>query len=131
MAQRLTRAMYDDYGDRKRPGNLSIITDVARKEIIAVPRDVEHIVFVARYLKVPREEFKANPALAARIVPTNISVENDSVVGVVTGICGMELGFGVRHTEEDLQKAHNLALQFIAAGEYPVDLKLNKIIPFL
>jgi hypothetical protein len=129
MGQKLTHALLEDYGDRKKPGNLSVVTDVLRGIITPVPRDVEHIVFVARYLKVTKEQFKDQPALAARIVPTNIQIENGTVVGVVTGICGMELGLGVRHTPDDLQKAHNLVMQFIAAGEFPANLRLNKVIP--
>jgi len=116
----LTWGLYNNYGGRKKPGYLSVIVDVEHEIIYPVPLDVEHIEFISKnILNVSKEDVTANPLLAEKLIPSIIEIDDISreVRGVLTGISGVEIGFGVRHSMKDLEKAHAMVLDFIANGE--------------
>lgn len=121
----LTQAIVSAYGNRKKPGRVSVFTDVENNKIYPVPINEEHINFVKRI---------ATPSYYEKIVPTHIDLERnekglEEVVRVITGECGLEIKGGVRHKYEDLKKAHALVFEFINKGEFPIgELKENKIV---
>jgi len=109
----LTHSLLNSFGDRKKPGRLSIFVDVEEERIYAVPRETEHIDY-AKKLNVDYD----------KLIPVHIDTENydglERVVGVVTGVSGLEISGRVRHLASDLEKAHELAWDFIKKGEISV-----------
>jgi len=127
------------FGDRKKDGRISVIVDVSKEDgIYLIPRDREHVTFVADYLGIPAEKIKENPYCAAHIVPSHIQIEYKQgslkLSDVETGESGLEIKLGVRHTQDALLQAHARVLdelrKFVDKGVCVVDeniCKQNKI----
>ncbi|OYT32566.1 hypothetical protein DRJ22_00060 [Candidatus Woesearchaeota archaeon] len=119
----LTYSLINQYGNRKKPGRLSILVNVEEKKIYAVPRKIEHIDYAKQF----------NIELS-KLIPVHIDTklnENglEEIIGLVTGVSGMEIGYGIRHSKKDLEEAHKLAKDFIENGELPIKkLEEDKII---
>lgn len=96
---------FNNYGDRKKQGRLSVLVDVKSGNVHPVPKDKEHIDF-ARSLGITLEQ----------LVPSHIDIEQESI-NIITGVCGMEIGFGIRHKRKDLETAHERILEYISNGE--------------
>lgn len=129
----MTRELFEVFGNRKHEGLFAAFVNVRTEEIIPVPIGVEHIEFASRLLHLAPSDIKAHPDVASHLVASYLQVEMNKegpiIVGVLTGVCGMNLGYGVRHMREDLEKAHALMLQFALAGDIPLakPLRLSKI----
>lgn len=128
----ITKELLDVYTKRKGRDILSIIVDVENDKIYAVPVDKEHVQFVSELLERGLDDLKDNPQSASHLVPVNIGIEDGTITAVVTGYSGLELGFKVRHSNEELRKAHDVAWAFINGsvkkGSVKVGiLKVNKI----
>ena len=118
---------------RKGRGVLSIIVDLERKKIYAIPVKKEHAVFVSGFLKKGMDDLRQNPSSASHLVPVNIGISNGEVTDVLTGWSGLEAGLGVRHSTPELTKAHEIAWAFInksvELGIIKIGtLKINKIL---
>ncbi len=119
----LSQSIISAYGNRKEPGRVSIFTDLRDNNIYIVPRNEEHIDFVKRI---------ASPSEYEKIVPTHIDLRTaadgiEEVIRVITGESGLEIKGGVKHSYEDLQKAHDLAWQFIDKGCVNGEIRIGKI----
>src|SRR3989344_2610091 len=110
------------FGNRKIHGRLSVLVDTEAKQIYVVPRNIEHIEFTRRLLSLGNyEEVRLR---ASHLIPSHISILPDlntpdleeRVKGFLTGISGLEIGYGVRHTKESLLMAHELTKKFINHG---------------
>lgn len=118
---------------RKGRGVLSIIVNLRANKIYAVPVNKEHAVFVSEFLKKGMDDLKENPAKASYLIPVNIGISEGKVTDVLTGWSGLEAGLGVRHSNTELNKAHEIAWVFInqsvALGTVKIGtLKVNKIL---
>lgn len=116
----LTWSLFSKYSGRKQAGFINVFVDVNANEIIPIPRDIEHITFVAEILNCDIQEIKENPAKCSHLVPSIIQISGDYVISVVTGVSGLEIAFKVRHKKEHLQIAHSLVWAFIENGEIPI-----------
>jgi|SRR3989344_6633376 len=116
---RLTWSLVSRFGDRKEHGYLSLIVNVENDEIYIVPHEKEHIMLVEQLLSVDRNYIRKNSDIASHLVPSIIEIQDSEVKGVLTGFSGLESGFKVRHTEEQLDRAHVLVLAFVENGEIP------------
>ncbi len=113
------------YFPRKKPDQLCVVTNTEENLIYPVPIEIEHIDFVSRLLGF---NIRNVPEKASKIVPSNIFIKLrgindviDNVTGMDTGISGMEIGHGLRHHAEQLEKADSLVEEFVRKGELPVD----------
>ena len=106
------------YFPRKNPNQLCLILDLrdTNQDIYPVPVEIEHVDFVSVLVG---EEIRNNPELAQKIIPSNLIIDSldKKVTSIVTGVCGMETAFNVRHLYDDLWKAHNIVKGFINLGE--------------
>ena len=81
-----------------------------------------------------KNEIRENPHIASHLMPSTIEIDNEeNITGVITGISGAEMGYGVRHTEEQLETGHAMILKFIIDGELPISpsFKNKKIYKFV
>jgi hypothetical protein len=130
----MTRELFEVFGNRKQEGLFAAFVNVKTEEIIPVPIGVEHIEMAARLLHLAPSDIKAHPDVASHLVASYLQIEKSpaglKIVGILTGVCGTNMGYGVRHERSDLEKAHALMLQFALNGEIPVaaPLKLNRIL---
>lgn len=109
----ITKELLNVYTKRKARDVLSIIVDVKNKKIYAVPVDKEHVEFVAGLLDFGIESLKTDPQTASHLVPVNIGIDDNEVNAVLTGWSGLEAGFKVRHSNKELNDAHEIAWVFI------------------
>ena len=114
MRQSLTKIILEEFGDRKHESRLSVITDLNEEgRIYVIPHNKEHIEFCT--------ELVGDTRKLKRVIPTHIdyrkSSDNYIIDSIITGESGMEQGYGIRHTPEDLLEAHNNVLRFIYDGE--------------
>ncbi|OYT32565.1 hypothetical protein DRJ22_00055 [Candidatus Woesearchaeota archaeon] len=130
----LTQAVFANFAHRKGANTLSIITDTETGKIYPVPRELEHIDLACLLLHTNRKEFQEQRTIyldkIEKLIPTIIEFSQDctTVTGIITGVSGMELGYRIRHTENDLNNAHALAKQFIKNGDFEIDLTKDEII---
>jgi len=120
---KLSWAIFNNYGNRKKPGRISIVIDLDEEKIYPVPRKVEHLDFA-------KDKFLEHE----RIIPSHIDLEPngcglEKVVGIITGISGLEISGGVRHKKEDLEKAHAISWDFVKNGEIKIgDVKEDEVV---
>ncbi len=120
--ERLSTNLYDVYGGRKKPGYMSVVVNLKEGLIYPVPLNQEHDAFVSkRILDVPLGELRENPGMAEKIIPSIIEIDEikGEVLGVLTGVSSLEMGSGVRHFRDDLEKAHAMVLEFVEKGDFP------------
>lgn len=122
----LTYGLLSSNGDRKKPGRLSILVDLVEDKIYAVPCDIEHIDFAREILGFGPEE---NGKRYTKLIPSHIDcVKKDGleiVAGVITGVSGIEIGYGVRHRKEDVSLANVKTLDFVAKGDVEISRDLE------
>src|SRR3989338_7528375 len=107
IAPRLTWKLFEAYGGRKKSGMLSVMVNARTDEIFPVPKKIEHVKFTASLLEVKVDNIEANPEIASHMISSNIVVENEVVVEVFTGRCGLQfMKPPVRHDPDDLRKVH-------------------------
>ncbi len=119
----LTWATVARFIGRKKAHVLSVICDTENNKIYPVPLEIEHVDWAATILQVTRTEIRQNPSSASHLVPAviELSPTREEVVGLLTGTSGLEIGFRVRHTKEQLESAHKMTLRFITKGEIPFE----------
>lgn len=116
--ERITSEDYKKYSNRKKPGRISVLVNTRSEAVYLVPIGEEHIDFAGRIAR--KEDY---PHLVPSHVDTEIQDSEPVIVGVVTGVCGLEIKLGVRHRIEDLEKAHDLTWRLINDS----DLKVGRI----
>ncbi len=123
--RKLTWEIVNKFVGRKRPNAIALICDTNTQEVYVVPHEIEHVDFAGLLLGVTQNEIRANPSIASHLVPVTIELNNmhDEVMGMQTGTSGMELGFRVRHSRQQLTTAQAMAQAFIFTGEVPVSEK--------
>ncbi len=120
IVKRLTWSAVNSFGNRKRPGRLSVIVDMTKKGVVyAVPREIEHKDYLCEILHTTQEHIMGAPGIAARLIPVHIDLPCDTVEGIVVGLSGAEQAYGIRHSNEDLQNSARRAQEFILNGEVP------------
>jgi len=118
--EKLEWGTFNGFGNRKKTGRLSILVDVNSKQIYPVPLKQEHIDFANRVKGISGLE---------KLIPSHIDIEEWSgVIRVITGICGMEINFGIRHTSEDVERAHRIAVDYVKNGEISYESLKEEII---
>ncbi len=128
ICDKLTLDTYIRYGNRKKPGRISFLVDVGTETIYPVPREIEHIDYAMEILgEAPL------PDNCKRLVPSHIDTQLcDSiprVVGVITGVSGLEISLGIKHTRDDLRRAHDTIWNLINQGEIGISkVNENKIV---
>ncbi len=123
----ITKELLEVYTKRKEHNVLSIVVDIKKDKIYAVPVDKEHVWFVSDLLKRGFDELKEDPSSASHLVPVNIGIENGEIIAVLTGWSGLEAGLGVRHSNEELNKAHEIAWAFINNSVKRGIVKIGKL----
>lgn len=117
--QTLTWAVFNLFCNRKEVGKIDVVVDTETKLIYPVPLDEEHKTFTPKIIGLTTEDIRANPERFMRLVPSTIATQFDEAIGVRTGVSGLELGMRVRHTRQQLELAHGMALAFVEYGEVP------------
>lgn len=109
-----------EFGDRKKPGRLSVVTNLNdNNKIYPVPHNKEHIDIY--------ESLECDVRKWGRLIPSHIYysylefTDNYFIKSLETGISGVELGYGLTHNNSDLVEGHHLVLNFINNGEIPID----------
>jgi len=112
------------YFPRKKEGQLCVVADTESGLVYPVPIKIEHVDFVSKILGYHITE---NIESASKIVPSNILLKVagindvvDEVRKVLTGVSGMESGYGLRHDLKQLTIAEDIVLNFIKKGELPL-----------
>jgi hypothetical protein len=124
---KLTPEAVAQFGNRKKPGRISVVTDLDTCNTFYVPHNIEHIDFIRSKLRIDD---------CRRIIPTHIDMildEGQPRIGeLITGTSGVEQGFGVRHTKEDIDVAHNFVYRSVINGEwfFARDYKDTKVYDF-
>ena len=121
----LTHDFYSNFGNRKKPGRVSIFIDLDQDKIYGVPLGIEHKDYAPTIIGASLEDISKY----VRLIPSHIDtvlVEDIPVVnGVITGVSGLEIEAGVRHYHEDLIETHRRAWEFIRNGELEIVCKEN------
>ena len=124
----LERSLLDnDYFPRKTPNQLCLVINLNSRLIYPVPVAIEHIDYAGMILGT---DVKTYPESASKLIPSNIILNHDraNVDEIITGVSGMESGFGVRHSLKSLNEAHMYALNFVRYGEFDSENLKEKII---
>lgn len=107
--EKLTEETFQQHGNRKKEGRLSLIVDTDAFEAYAVPKNIEHIDFL-------REHFGKEDS---KYVPAHLDFNSyKDIQAVIIGESGVEQGYGVRHTEEQLTKARQKVLELIVNSPF-------------
>lgn len=122
--ERITLDTYLKYGNRKKDGRISFFVDTRNDSVYLVPRDIEHIEFVKYIAKL--HDY-------SRIIPTHVDTELHGdelfVIGILTGVSGLEIKLNVRHSHEDLEIAHDVTWNLINSSDVKVGkLRENRIV---
>lgn len=118
----LTSRLIEEFGDRKKQGRLSIIVNLLDDKIYPIPKGKEHIEFGI--------ELVGDIRKLSKVIPSHIDYRNIEglyeIYRIITGESGMEEGYGVRHSCEDLNYAHSKVFDFVhTAEDVFVDLKVE------
>lgn len=113
----LTDEVIREYGDRKRLGRVSVVVDTLGSAIYVVPRDIEHIDFMA--LHFPNVNY-------GPFVPFHIDMDNREVADLIPGHTGLEYKLSVVHDGASVAIARVLVLEFIRKGNKTI--KINKFL---
>src|SRR3989344_3645729 len=116
----LTWAAITQHGNRKKAGRLSIFVDTPNNLVYPVLRNYEHAEVAPFILGVSSEHLYEEPTLGERLIPVHLDLDyTDTVSEMITGICGFEDIYGIRHSLEDLVSAQECSIQFVEEGELP------------
>ena len=127
----LTWSALASYGGRKRAGRISILVDTTSGDVHLVPRNIEHIDYVAQQL-FKTEDYDEIRERAQPLIPSHIEViinpetGREEVTSIHTGDSGLEIRYGVRHPEKALLRGHQRALEYARRGEIPVSETLDE-----
>ncbi len=126
----LTFSVLNNSIGRKSATALSFFCDVLNNTILMVPKDSEHIDFAAIVLNTTPDDIRQEPSVAAHLVPVvlEFTPNHDFVTGMLTGTSGMEIAFGVKHTKEQLDRAHGMAVAFVQNGDVPFAEQVKDIV---
>lgn len=103
----LTEEIFEKYGNRKKDKRLSIIVDTKNFIAYAVPKEIEHIEFLRKYFGKEDSKF----------VPVHLDFNDEfDISAVITGESGVEQGYGIRHTTDELIIAQQKALELISSS---------------
>lgn len=111
--EKLTWDVYAAYGNRKKPGRVSILVDVVRNQIFGVPATAEHTKYAPKIISQCKISYD-------KLVPAHIDTNGAEVIGMSAGYSGLEQKIGVRHSKKDVIKAKELAWQFVREGDIPL-----------
>ena len=131
----LTWAVINQFLGRKNANALGVVTNVKTLEVFPVPQGTEHKDFVPTLLGIDTGDLQDNPSLAEHIIPSIIEFEQGTsnpyvIIGVLTGVSGLEIGLGVRHVKQDLEKAHAQVIKFAANGDFDVSDNIKSVINY-
>ncbi len=118
----LTWGVFNNYIGRKKANLFSVIVDTNDGSIYPVPTDTEHIDWAAQILGCTRDDIRQDPSMASHLIPVVIetSPPPEELRRVVIGTCGMEIGYRVRHTAEQLERGRAMVMEFLEGGEVPL-----------
>jgi len=124
LCEQISLDSYLQYGDRKKPGRISLLCDLEADEIYFVPKEIEHIDFA----KILDDQNKRN---YEKLIPSHVDILYDGeikVIGVITGVCGLEEKLGIRHYKRDLVTAHRKIFDILSISNLKVELSENTIV---
>ena len=117
----LTSDFVKPYLDRKKEGRLSLLVDVRLDKAYVVPVHEEHTLVALEILHAQLGDLQADPSFASHIVPVHIEfvrIQDELLIScVLTGVSGLEMGYHVCHTSQQLQEAHTFTLLLIDRSE--------------
>jgi len=123
-ASKFTQSLVNDpdFINRKAHSLFSVLCDTKTGLIYPVPANMEHVDWSAIILSTSSEGIQNNPDIASHIIPVIFQLDafQEHVESVLTGTSGLELGYGVRHTKDQLEIGNTMALEFIAKGDFPL-----------
>ena len=119
------------HGNRKKAGRFSIFVDTLKNKVYPVLINYEHAQVAPFILGVSADQLHEEPSLGATLIPVHLDLDyTETVSEIVTGICGFEDIYGIRHRLEDLIIAQERSVQFVKEGEVgykdPLTLTLRK-----
>lgn len=104
---------------------LPFLFDVKTDEFIPVPKNtqISSAEFVCDVLKIKDEELTSDLRVK-KFIPVMIKLdEHKEISELITGYSSSMENSGVTHAKEDIQRAHQRALQFIEKGNVPINKK--------
>ncbi|MEK6952803.1 MAG: hypothetical protein AABX29_07350 [Nanoarchaeota archaeon] len=125
---KLKAEIKETFGDRKQRGLLSLLYDAKKNAFIPIPTNKEHIEIVTELLKKTKTQVIENPGLASHLIPVNVFFKDEKVTEILVGISGIEMGYKVRHSKEDLVKAHNASWNFVKKGDFSIIKELKRVL---
>jgi len=124
MFRELTLDKYEEFAHRKKSGRISFLVLPYKEQIYYVPRAIEHIDFASNLLSL-------NPSFGdiSFLIPTHIDTKMELkedrwgmaiyILKLISGVSGMETGYGVRHKKEDIIEAHKMIVRLIDGANPP------------
>ncbi len=118
----LTWSTVSSFGGRKEPGRVSVLVDTVDETVYLVPRDMEHIDFAQNVLQRAPESMHS-------LVPSHIDIDEAlEQIKILTGVCGLEILLRVRHSPDELDRAHERTKEYVARGEIPYPIVDDRIV---
>lgn len=126
--KRLTLDLVGKYGNRKCEGMICFLYDSRQVAFLPIPVDVEHADFIAKMIGCSKRELREIDISYLIPVILTLNLEGE-INGLLVGVSGLEIGYGVRHLLSDLEETLMQALKFVKNGEVPVskDIKIEVI----
>ena len=121
-----TEELFKKYSDRKHTGVLALIFDCKKRKYLPVPRNMEHFALLVQLIS--EEEIKNNTLKAANFVPVTLTFVpgTNEIKGVIIALSGLEMGYKITHTKEQLDLVHVITLDTIGKAVRKGILQLHK-----
>ena len=100
---------------------LSLFYNIKNKNFIAVPKNIEHAVFIANLLNTTLEEIKNHSIDVSYFIPVTIIISEGEFASIIAGISSLEMGYNVKHRKQDVMNARNATLVLLERG--PLKIK--------
>ncbi len=118
---KLKSSIIKHYTGRKHAGMLSLFYNVKNKSFIAVPKDVEHAVFITKLLDTTLKDIKNRAIDVSYFIPVTIIISEDEFASIIVGISSLEMGCNVIHKKQDIVNAKNATIVLLERG--PLKIK--------
>ena len=118
---KLKTSIINSYAGRKHQGILSLFYNVKNKAFIAIPKDVEHAVFITKLLDTTLEHIKDRSIDSSYFIPVTVIISEGKFASIIIGISSLEMGCDVIHKKQDIMNARNAAIVLLGRG--PLKIK--------
>ena len=118
---KLKASIINNYLGRKHQGMLSLFYNTKNRSFIALPKEIEHAVFITGLLNITLDDIKNRVIDVSYFIPVTIIISEDKFASIIVGISSLEMGCNVIHKKQDLMNARNSARVLLGRG--PLKIK--------